>query len=184
MSQHRTFLLILILIPLSILGSGLAQDTNFKREIEARTEAFVQAMEQEDYARVMQLSLPPRIISTLSENAGVSEGALLLQVVVQMEEAMNAVEMIDFGFDTPNMTLEKANNQTPYAVIPTSTTMRISDGRVIEATSVTLALQDGEIYFIRVAEPQQLLLLTGSYPEFSGLTFPSQQIRILSEDDL
>ena len=162
------------------VASGALDD----EQIRQRAAEFQEATERRDYRLVIQMSFPPKMISTLGTKYGISEEQFLSAVTSQTAQAMEAVEFISFSFELDNIEHRSIQGSRHFALLPTITKMRLPDGRRVEAITNSLVIEeDSELYFIRVAESQQAQFLTESYPEFSGVTFPPQQTRILSEDE-
>jgi hypothetical protein len=61
-----------------------------------------------------------------------------------------------------------------YLLIPTETLIEWPDGRRIRNRNSTLSLkEDGRWYLVRIEQPQQILMLRETYPEFEGVEFPT-----------
>lgn len=118
--------------------------------------------------------VPPRIIRTLSERAGVSEGEFRAAMRELVNTQMQGVNLVSFKVDlAAASTARTPNGARTYLLIPTSTVVQVGGGRVRVNTS-TLALEDeGEWYLIRVDDANQVALIRELWPEFAPVEFPT-----------
>src|SRR5690606_34122935 len=112
--------------------------------------AFDKAMRDEDYDKVAD-TIPPRVMEFIAKQAGLEVDALRTVVVQQMEAALAAVDLEEFGMDMDALKQAELADGEPYALIPTETVMNSEATGRMRAKSETLALLDeGQWYLVRV----------------------------------
>lgn len=177
-------LLLPVVAAISILSSAafstLAEarpltDTE-KDKLQQTVETFDKAMRDEDYEQVAN-TIPPRVMEFIAKQAGLEVDALRTVVIQQMEAALAAVTLEDFGMDMKALKEAELANGDPYALIPTETVMTSESTGTMRVQSETLALLDeGQWYLVRVNDLQQVAILRQVYPEFSAVEFSGGKV--------
>lgn len=142
-----------------------------KEKLQQTVAAFDKAMRDEDYDKVAD-TIPPRVMEFIARQAGLEVDALRTVVVQQMEAALAAVDLEEFGMDMDALKQAELADGEPYALIPTETVMNSEATGRMRAKSETLALLDeGQWYLVRVNDLQQVAILRQVYPEFASVEF-------------
>ncbi|MGL5010648.1 MAG: hypothetical protein ACRC6I_12260 [Paracoccaceae bacterium] len=137
-----------------------------------RVDAFNTAFLGGDMAAVFDF-MPPKIISSIATQSGMTEEALMAAMKEQIDMAMAMVTIDSFGMDMETASAETTpDGSRTYVLIPTFTEMTVEGAGKMRADGETLAFEDeGKWYLVRVDDPAQVQLLTAVYPEFTGVTF-------------
>lgn len=127
-----------------------------------------------DLAGAMEV-VPPVLLRTIAERAGATEAQLLSTMREMIRTQLSGVTVAEYSMDlaaaTPILTPDGART---YLLIPTTTIMDIAGAGRVRSQNHTLALEDGdEWYLIRVADPQQIALVRELWPAFTGVDFPA-----------
>jgi hypothetical protein len=181
-------LLIRLLVALAI---AVLPVTALARELTAEETAaltqrvadFDAAMRANDLATVAK-AIPPQIITHIATSAGMTDEALLAEMIKQMSAAMANVKIVDFSMDVPNAEQRELADGTPYVLIPTETTLDLGAdaGGKILAKSPTLGLLKDDVWYLRrIADEGQITLLVGAFPEFAGVEFPPGTMEPIAE---
>ncbi|WP_038077776.1 hypothetical protein [Thioclava pacifica] len=166
------FSLVLALILASALPAA-AFDAADRNAVTQEVAGFEKAVEKKDYA-VFFDTVPPKMMQVIADQAGMPIEALEAAMSKQITEAMATVKMDSFKMDTAAMETGETSSGRAYAKIPTESVMEAPNVGKIRATNTTLALKDGEEwYLVRIDSPAQLAVLRKVYPDFEGITFPS-----------
>jgi hypothetical protein len=132
--------------------------------------SFDTAMRTNDMERVIG-TIPPKVLQTIADTAGVSIDDLKAAVAAQSAEAMQSVTLDSFSMDMEKAEYKELPDGSPYALIPTETVMSVGDNKM-KATSETLAILDeGTWYLLRVDDQQQVSILKQVYPGFADVEF-------------
>lgn len=146
--------------------------------IESAVNDFGAAMNDGDHAAVAD-AIPPKILAHIADSAGVSTEAVIAALMAEMEKLSAQDVLEDYAIDSDNLTVGLLEDDTPYALLPTRTIVSV-DGQRVQVSSQTLALQDGDDwYLVRVSDPQQVAILRDVYPGFSEIEFPPASIEQL-----
>lgn len=147
-----------------------------KDKLQQTVDAFDKAMRDEDYDKVAN-TIPPRVMEFIAKQAGLEVDALRTVVIQQMEAALAAVTLEEFGMDMKALKEAELDNGAPYALIPTETVMTSEATGTMRVQSETLALLDeGQWYLVRVNDLQQVAILRQVYPEFSTVEFSGGKV--------
>ncbi len=150
-----------------------------KAALAERVDAFKTSVASGDFGSTLKAT-PPRIYAFIAEQAGVTADEVVAQAEVQIREAMGAVSLDDFKVEMASARYLETSDGTPYALIPTETTMTMPDLGSVRTTSETLALLDsGAWYLMRVERQQQLLILREVYPAFADVEIPVGTTEVL-----
>lgn len=145
--------------------------TDAERALLVETIATFDAATRAGDMDVVVETIPPKVMTAMSEQFGVSVQQLRDAVIAQGKAAFEGVKLISFGMDLEAATYTQTSDGQPYALIPTEVVMDAGGGN-IRATSDTLALLDeGKWYLVRVSETQQVDILKRVYPGFADVTF-------------
>jgi len=116
----------------------------------------------------------------IATNAGMEEAQLKAAMVEQMSAAMQQVTFEEYTMEEENATWTETSAGRPYALIPTSMRMRLSETQAMESETQTLAFEDeGRWYLVRVDEAQQVIMLGEAYPDFKGIKFPQASTKMV-----
>jgi hypothetical protein len=133
---------------------------------------FNAAMGRGDMTAIAE-AIPPRAIAYIATSAGITTEQLMAAMMEQMEGVMASVTIESFSMDMENAEHRELADGTPYLVIPTSTTIDMgATGKVTEKSPTLAIMDEGVWYLMRMADPEQVQILVGAYPQFAGVTFP------------
>lgn len=162
------------------LGVATAQDlTDADRSaIKATVDEFGAAMTTGDLGQIAE-TIPPRILDHIAGRAGVDVATVRNALVAEMEKLSEQATIAEYRIDEEGMTVARLDDDTPYALLPTETIVRVG-GRQARVSSQTLALRDGEEwYLVRVSDPQQVAILREVYPGFADVEFASSTSEVI-----
>ena len=160
---------VMLAMPLAATGAAARDLTAVERGTLAGAVArFDRAMRTKNIPTIIDV-VPPRVTRYMAAQAGVDHRRLRSAVIQQTREIMNGSIIRGFGMDVARARYGATPNGTPYALIPTSTTLAIG-GQTVTKTSNTLAMQDGgRWYLLDLNEPSRVSIFTQVYPEFQGV---------------
>ena len=143
-----------------------------KQDLADAVQKFDVAMKANDFATVVDTSIPPKLLAAMATGANVPVDQLKTLVVQQMTQAMQTVKIESYGMEVAKADYEEAKDGTPYALVPSEVVMEIA-GKKTKATAPTLAIiDDGKWYLLNVGQPTQVGTLKSVYPSFADVTFP------------
>lgn len=145
-----------------------------RARVEARIAQLDAVVSGGDLAGAMEV-VPPRLFRTIAERAGASEAQLLQAMRGMIRTQLAGVSVIDYDLDlagaSPMLTPDGSRT---YLMIPTRLVMDIPDVGRIRLQTRTLALEDGDDwYLIRVEEAGQIALVRELWPAFTDVDFPA-----------
>jgi hypothetical protein len=161
----------------ALIPSAAARDlTTVERSALARTVAqFDAAMRNKTIAVIIDI-IPPRIVAHIASQHGIDATRLRGVMIQQTREVMNSAVIRAFRMDMAQTRYGATPNGTPYALIPTYTTIR-SGGQDVEKRSNSLAMMDGRRwYLLDLNQPSRVAIFTQVYPEFQGVPLGGQGI--------
>ena len=143
-----------------------------KQDLADAVQKFDVAMKANDFATVVDTSIPPKLLTAMATGANVPVDQLKSLVIQQMTQAMQTVKIESYGMDVAKADYEETKDGTPYALVPSEVVMEIS-GKKTKASAPTLAIiDDGKWYLLNVGQPTQVGTLKTVYPSFADVTFP------------
>ncbi len=150
-----------------------------KAALGARIVEFNDAMRSASYGKVVAIGLAPRLLIMLAEKAGEKPDVFLDKMAAFTAQVMGTVQIESYMMDFAAAEYKELANGSPYGLIPTVTTVVASGLGKVTSTEDTLALMDGDKWFlVRVSEPAQVALLRMAYPEFADVTFRDASMEI------
>ncbi|GAA2849191.1 hypothetical protein EDC40_101225 [Aminobacter aminovorans] len=170
-----------VCLMLMVCAAALARPvTETERQaLEKQIASFSRALETKAYDDIADVT-PPRLVDHLAKTAQMEPGELRRAMVEQMKVALAAVRIESFSFDMAKAEYRELSGGHPYALVPTELIAVDPNGVRTRFRSQTLALLDGNSwYLIRLQEAQHLLLLQKAYPEFTGVEFPRGSMELL-----
>lgn len=166
---------------LMVCAAALARPvTEAERQaLEKQITSFSQALQAKAYDDIADVT-PPRLVDHLAKTAQMEPSELRRVMVEQMKVALTTVRIESFRFDMAKADYRELADGHPYALVPTELIAVDPNGGRTRFRSQTLALLDGNSwYLIRLQEAQHLLLLQKAYPEFAGVEFPRGSMELL-----
>lgn len=149
-----------------------ALDAAQRDGLDARIAAFGQATTASDYPQVIAV-MPPAMIAQMAGQLGVSVEDLRAALVAQVASVMESAMIEAFAMDTDSMVTGETADGMPYAFIPTFTRVSAPGIDAMEASSTTLALEDGgDWYLVRIQQPAQYDMVKAAYPGFTDIALP------------
>lgn len=122
-------------------------------------------------------AIPPRFLQETAKQTGVSPDVLRATAIEEASRGMSDLKDVSFTLDLAAARYLKLPDGTPYALIPTETTI-VRDGRTYLANSDTLALfEASRWYLLRVGDAKQIERFLLVYPEFSSVSFKPATIK-------
>ncbi|MEC3949935.1 hypothetical protein [Sphingobium sp. HWE2-09] len=148
--------------------------------IESRIAAFDAAMKAGRIEQSIDF-IPPRLLRFMAEKVGLPDGRLKAMVTAQAVAAVDGMTFLSFGMDMKAAQVAATPDKSrTYMLIPTQSVIAIPDAGKIQSKTQTLAIKDdGQWHLVRIDNAQQVALLRGAYPEFSGVDFPSGSTAII-----
>lgn len=163
---------------LSLGACGAGEQNGFssadRAKVEARIAELDRVVSSGNLAGAIDV-VPPRLLQTLAQRAGATEAELkaALQQLVAMQLQGVTVVSYDMDLKAAPPTKTPTGDRT-YLLIPTTLVMDVPGAGRIKSTSSTLAIEDGEEwYLIRVDDQNQVAILKELWPEFAQVTFPT-----------
>jgi len=124
--------------------------------------SFDAAMRANDMETVLG-TLPPKMLTAMAEQFGISVDELKIAAAEQSKLAMESVTLVSFSMDVANAKHDELADGTNYALIATEAVMDAGSGK-IRAVSETLAILDGGQWYLLRVDAGQLPLLHQVYP--------------------
>jgi len=141
--------------------------------IATRIASFERAFVRNDIPEIINV-VPPRMVSAIAAQGGVSETVLRREMVKLTREATANIKVVSFGMALDRATFRTTPSGRPYGLIPTQTVGQTPDGVKLQSNTNTLTLEDGgKWYLIRIDDAPQIELMRRVYPEFQGVSFPT-----------
>lgn len=129
--------------------------------------------------------LPPRIITALTKDSGVSKSQMAIAMQLQWDELTETIVVEKFSINMDEAELVEAEDIPTHALIPTSMRMGVvaNPDRYIEATSETLAIyEDDQWFLVRLQQAELVDMFNREYPQFSGVNLSPEQMTIHSRE--
>jgi hypothetical protein len=141
--------------------------------IAARIAGFERSFVSGDTAGVIDV-VPPRIISAIAQENGVSVNDLRRDMITLTREATRDVKVVSFGMALDRATFRTTPSGRPYGLIPTQTVVQSKGGVDLQSNTSTLTLEDGGTWhLIRIDDARQVNLMRRVYPDFQDVQFPA-----------
>ncbi|OOY09215.1 hypothetical protein [Thioclava sp. F36-7] len=165
--------LVFAVAPLALSAlPAFAFDAADRNAVTQEVAGFTKAVDEKDYS-VFFDTVPPKMMQAIADQTGVPKEQLEDIMRKQINDAMASVTIDDFEMNIAAMKTGETSSGRAYAQIPTSTVMEVPDMGKVRSTNTTLALQDGEEwYLVRIDSPAQIAVLRKVYPDFEGIEFP------------
>ncbi|MBN9291547.1 MAG: hypothetical protein J0H36_10650 [Hyphomicrobium denitrificans] len=147
--------------------------------------AFTLALAGASHARGLNDAEKASLSATVSDFNGAIKSANIDRIsqtvpLQLLKSAMDEAPLEAFSMDVKNAAFKETPQGEPYALIPTEVALAI-DGKRFKVSTHTLALIDGETwYLVRVSEQQQIALLREAYPNFVAEEFPESRTEALN----
>lgn len=147
--------------------------------LKERAALYRTAVEANDVTSVVNISLSPTFINYLANMDGVDPSVLRAQVVEMMGGVMSMLESFSYDFDWDKAQYSRLKDGTQYVVLPTVVNMQI-DGKKIQSREETFALlEDGQWYFMRVNEAEQIEAFKAAYPHLADINFSIAKMEVV-----
>lgn len=145
-----------------------------RARVEARIAQLDAVISGGDLAGAMEV-VPPRLFRTIAERAGATEAQLLETMRGMIRTQLADVSVIEYDLDLAGAPpLLTPDGSSTYLMIPTRLVMDIPGAGRIRVQTRTLALEDGDDwYLIRVEEAGQVALVRELWPAFTDVEFPA-----------
>ncbi len=170
-----------IAFTLALAGASHARGLNDaeKASLSATVSDFNGAIKSANIDRISQ-TVPPRIFDLLAKKSNVDAAVIRETMLQLLKSALEEAPFEAFSMDVQNAAFKETPQGEPYALIPTEVALAI-DGKRFKVSTHTLALIDGETwYLVRVSEQQQIALLREAYPNFVAEEFPESRTEALN----
>lgn len=117
--------------------------------------------------------MPPGVLAVMTDQAGGDEAGLRAALASGIETQWRAYEVVGLEMDTDGARRGTLEGGEPYAIVPTTTTVRAPDGRLGVVESETFALKSEATgwHLLRVDMPATADLIRAAYPSLSGVAF-------------
>lgn len=149
-----------------------------KIALKNQTAIYESALINGDFITVMEL-VPNRLISLISQPAGLSVAELKSAMASQTKTAMRDVNLISFKFDLERAIFDETEIGRLYALIPT-TTILIADDTTFQSDSFAIAITEETVWsLIRVNNAEQIVQINSAYPDFKNVEFPTGSTRVV-----
>ncbi|MCX7567039.1 hypothetical protein OS189_11870 [Sulfitobacter sp. F26169L] len=145
---------------------------NDRADIAARIASFERAFLRGDTNEIINV-VPPRMITAIAAESGVSEKLLRREMAKVTREATSKIKVVSFGMALDQAKFLTTPSGRPYGLIPTQTIVQSPDGTKLQSNNNTLTLEDGgKWYLIRIDDARQIELMRKLYPDFKDVTLP------------
>ncbi|WP_299753723.1 hypothetical protein [uncultured Boseongicola sp.] len=156
----------------SLALPSLAFDAGDKTRLEQALQAYAADLQAADYKAVVA-AIPPGVIDLISAQAKLSPETIRTSVTAQMATIMSSAEVEDFLMDFETMTSGTTTAGTNYAFLPTTSRIAVGDNPVLEAKTLTLAVDlDNTWHLMRIELDQHYTIFRAAYPEFADIPLP------------
>jgi hypothetical protein len=146
-----------------------------------RIASFSAAFETLDI-KVITGVIPPKVKAYIRDQAKLTDAQLEEGMATVLKQTMEKVKIISFKIEPDKATSHDISNDRTYLLLPTETVMSITEGEKIVVKSQTLAMLEGDTwYLVRINDAQQRMILGEVYPEFKGVEFPDEQMETIKE---
>lgn len=170
-----------VLLLAAFAAPALAQTDEQRAALAARIESFDAAMKASNMAEIMSV-VPPKVLDKLAATYKVDKQQLIDGMQQQIDAAMAGITLESFGMELDKAEFSTLADGTLYGLVPTETVMDLGEQGKFKANASTLALLDGDTwYLVRVEDPQQVALLKEVYPAFADVTFPTGSMGPVTE---
>lgn len=116
---------------------------------------------------------PPTLMRVLARDIGMSTRNTRARMINGRLRFGNVVNLSSFTLSTTNARYGVTRAGRPYALLPTKTVFRRSDGERVTRVSTTVAvLENQRWYLVNVDNRRQRQLFTRAYPDFQGISMP------------
>ena len=147
--------------------------------IATRIASFERAFVNNDTTEIVNV-VPPRIITAIASDSGVSEALLRTEMAKLTREATRDVKVLSFGMSLDTAKFLTTPTGRPYGLIPTQTVVETKTERKLQSNNYTLTLEDGGAWhLIRIDEPRQIERMREVYPDFKDVTFPKGSAKVI-----
>lgn len=139
---------------------------------------YTEALEAGNMGASMDV-LPPVLLQTIAETAGVDKDQLLEGMRAQAEAMGDSMVFSDINFDQDAIEWKTAESGKDYALIQGSSVLEMTDPSTdttvkMKRSGTYLGMSDGgEWYMIEISDPQQQALFDAAYPDYAGITVPA-----------
>ncbi len=170
-----------LVLALTLPGFAQELDDAQQAALTARVESFDAAMRANDMVAVLGV-IPPKMLERIAAASNITIEQLMVATQQQLDDAMQNITLVSFGMDLEGAETAALADGSTYVLIPTETVMDLGESGKFKATSSTLGLLDGEVwYLVRVEDPQQVALLKEIYPAFADVEFPTGSMEPVTE---
>jgi hypothetical protein len=150
-----------------------------RADIAARIAGFERAFLNGNTNEIVSV-VPPRMIASIANDAGVSEDLLRTEMAKLTREATRDVKVVSFGMSLDSAEFLTTPTGRVYGLIPTQTVVQTPGGTQLQSNNQTLTLEDGGIwYLIRIDDAQQIELMRELYPDFKDVSFPKGTSKVI-----
>lgn len=157
---------------------ALAFDDTDSAAITETFDTLLSDLDTGNYEGVFDV-MPPAFLENLAQQSGMTADQLKEAGIQQMEQSMGQVEIEEASYDMAAAETGTSDTGRDYAMIPTTTVMKVGEQRM-EATGGTLALEDGDQwYLVRLETPAHMQLVGQVYPDLANLTAPPSEMKQL-----
>jgi hypothetical protein len=146
-----------------------------------RIASFSAAFETLDIKVIIGV-IPPKVKAYIRDQAKVTDAQLEEGMAAVLKKTMEQVKILSFKIEPDEATSHDITDGRTYLLLPTETVMSITEGEKIIVKSQTLAMLEGDTwYLVRINDAQQRMILGQVYPEFKGVEFPDEQMETIEE---
>lgn len=125
-------------------------------------------------------TLPPRVITAIARDGGVSEKVLRRDLAKLTRQATAKFKVVSFGMALDQAKFLTTPSGRPYGLIPTQTIVQAPSGTKLQSKTTKLTLEGGgEWYLNRIDEGRQIEDMREVYPDFKSVTFPKGTTKII-----
>ena len=182
LNKITAFAMAVPIVLASILGTALAKEGPGLASLETAVAEFDTAMRENDFETVAD-TIPPPVMAAMAKRFGMAPAGLRMVLISQMGAMMADIELLEFGMDFEGVEIAETENGVPYAILPTRTRMRSPELGTVRGSSPTLAVSDGERwYLMRIDGEEQLAIIRSVYPGLEDVTFPRATIEFEEEE--
>ncbi|MBM7069820.1 hypothetical protein [Actibacterium sp. 188UL27-1] len=171
---HYVFAALALAVAVFAVSPALARQPTAQDKValEAAVKTFDRAVTRND-AKTMVSFMPPRLVSVLAGDAKMSPTRFRQTMVFASELIIGQFDLVSFTMSLKNARYGETSAGRPYALLPTSTVVRVPNVGRVRGTSATVGVFDNNRwYLVRVENDQQRRVLLRAYPDFRRVNIP------------
>ena len=146
---------------------------------------FTAAWEAADYAKMVELSIPQRLLDQIMTQSGIdpTEGAdpLRKEILAIMERTLAQASIVETSIDASGAEIKTSPTGRKHAFVPATVVMDIQGTRLRSASNY-LALTEGERwYLVNPSSPDAIAAIKAAFPDLADLPLSEPKIEVIPQ---